>query len=332
MRHRPASAADQPAEQEDGQAGAGRAAQGSRSGVRAGQAFESTQVCQQARASDGSAGASIQTRLTQRPWCPCSGSYAMHRRDSPRRARAPARHRESRSVPHKPPRSCRESGPVGSGELPRSVFQGEPYLVRSSGALTAFTIDLVSRPAAAAAAAAIAERSRRCLRLTGASRGGGVPDLYSGGSIGSTASGPGTPRRPGSVGVRGSSPLSSTRIDSPAREGGLSRLWCSVGVGSGWRCLRPCAGRRCDGSVEGAVPERRGGLDAAEDAISAAQQEGPAGSGPGPAGGRPCRRRPVAGARLRGDRCPGDRCAGDRCAGRRCAGRRTSRHRSRRDR
>ncbi len=64
---------------------------------------------------------------------------------------------------------------------------GEPYLDPSSGALTAFTIDLVRRPAAAAAAAAIAERSRRCLGLMAVSRGGGVPDVYSGGSIGSTA-------------------------------------------------------------------------------------------------------------------------------------------------
>ena len=50
----------------------------------------------------------------------------------------------------------------------------------------AFTIDLSSRPAAAAAAAAITEESRRGLWFMAASRPGGVPDLYSGGLIGST--------------------------------------------------------------------------------------------------------------------------------------------------
>jgi hypothetical protein len=44
---------------------------------------------------------------------------------------------------------------------------------RGSGRDTAFTIDLVSRPAAAAAAAAIAERSRRF--LIAASLGSVVP-------------------------------------------------------------------------------------------------------------------------------------------------------------
>src|SRR6185295_8105091 len=40
------------------------------------------------------------------------------------------------------------------------------YLLSSPGAVTALTIDLISRPAAAAAAAAIAEDSRRFLWLT----------------------------------------------------------------------------------------------------------------------------------------------------------------------
>ncbi len=121
-------------------------------------------VCRQARASDRSAGASIRTGSRHAVVSPAAVRTPWHRRDSPRRARGP---------------SVRGASSVG---LP-----GEPYLDPSSGALTAFTIDLVSRPAAAAAAAAIAERSRRCLGLMAVSRGGGVPDVYSGGSIGSTA-------------------------------------------------------------------------------------------------------------------------------------------------
>ena len=48
---------------------------------------------------------------------------------------------------------------------PRVPRRG-PYLLSSPGAVTALTIDLISRPAAAAAAAAIAEDSRRFLWLT----------------------------------------------------------------------------------------------------------------------------------------------------------------------
>ena len=122
------------------------------------------EVCQQALASDRSAGASVQTWWTQRSWCPLAQFV--------RRG-------------------------VGATILdeyaghPTWKFLGEssrnPYLLPSSGALTASTIDLVSRPAAAAAAATIAERSRRCLLLMATSPDGGMPDPYSGGSIGSTA-------------------------------------------------------------------------------------------------------------------------------------------------
>src|SRR3712207_539888 len=66
---------------------------------------------------------------------------------------------------------------------PRAPQQA-PYLLPPSGDPKAFTIDLVSRPAAAVA---VALRSRRCLRLITAFRGSCVPDLRSGGSIGSTA-------------------------------------------------------------------------------------------------------------------------------------------------
>jgi hypothetical protein len=59
---------------------------------------------------------------------------------------------------------------LGIAQLSRA-----PYLLSPSGALTALTIDLISSPAVAAAAAAIAEESRRCLRLMAASRDGGVP-------------------------------------------------------------------------------------------------------------------------------------------------------------
>jgi hypothetical protein len=73
-----------------------------------------------------------------------------------------------------------------SPAIRRPRVRKAPYPPPDSGALTAFTIDLI-RPAAAAAAAAIAEESRRCLWLIAASWGGGVPDLYSCGLIGSTA-------------------------------------------------------------------------------------------------------------------------------------------------
>ncbi len=53
-------------------------------------------------------------------------------------------------------------------------------MVPSSGALTAFTIDRVSRPATTAAAVAIADRSRRSLRSM-ATSGGEVCDGATGG-------------------------------------------------------------------------------------------------------------------------------------------------------
>jgi hypothetical protein len=67
------------------------------------------------------------------------------------------------------------------------VPQQAPYLLTSPGALTAFTIDLISRPAAAAAAAAIAEESRRCLWSMAASQGRRCARSLPGDLIGSTA-------------------------------------------------------------------------------------------------------------------------------------------------
>ena len=122
------------------------------------------EVCQQALASDRSAGASIQTWGTQRSWCPVAHFV--------RRGVGAAILDERAGHP--------TWGFLGGSSR-------NPYLLPSSGALTAFTIDLVSRPAAAAAAAAIAERSRRCLLLMATSQDGGMPDPHSGGSIGSTA-------------------------------------------------------------------------------------------------------------------------------------------------
>src|SRR3954469_18665628 len=83
-------------------------------------------------------------------------------------------------------RGPRSGAAAGRCSFPR-VLPRTPYLLPPSGALTAFTIDLISRPATVAAEAAIAERSRGCVRLMAASRGDGVPDVYADGSIGSTA-------------------------------------------------------------------------------------------------------------------------------------------------
>ncbi|SNR29393.1 DUF6640 family protein [Blastococcus mobilis] len=97
------------------------------------------------------------------------------------------------------------------------VPQRASYPVPSSGALTVRTIHPVSRPAAVAAAAAIAERSRRCLPLMTASWDSGVPDLCSVGSTGSTAC-----QRPGRSGGSG--------VPLPSRAMLPSTAGCSGGM------------------------------------------------------------------------------------------------------
>jgi hypothetical protein len=64
------------------------------------------------------------------------------------------------------PENC--AGVTAFHRSPR--YRNDPYLLSSPGALTAFTIHLTSRPAVAAATAAMAEESRRCLWLMAVSR------------------------------------------------------------------------------------------------------------------------------------------------------------------